>query len=137
MTRRLAVLPMAVALAAMGVDVATAHAAPPTDEVSASCSFTLTPPSVVTVSGLDMVTAIMSPGACTGLIQPNSYTVCVEMLGSGTPQCKFTPAFDAVQVFFAPYRSGATYASTARECGNVYPLGEQSCSSQGPINKTL
>ena len=129
---------MAVALTAIGLDVATAHAAPPADQVSsASCSFKLTPPSVANVSGLDMVTAIMSPGQCSGLIQPNSYTVCVEMLGSGTPQCKFTPVYDAVQVFFAPYRSGATYASTARECGNVFPLGEQSCSSQGPITKTL
>jgi dihydroxyacid dehydratase/phosphogluconate dehydratase len=84
-----------------------------------------------------MVTAIMSPGECTGQFQPNSFTVCVEMLGSGTPQCKFTPVYDAVQVFFTPYRKGATYASTARECGNVFPAADQSCSSQGPYSTTL
>ena len=130
---------MVVALtAAIGLDMATAHAAPPPDQgPAASCSFKLTTPSVVNVSGLDMVTAIMSPGECTGLIQLNSFTVCVEMLGSGTPQCKFTPVYDAVQVFFAPYRSGAAYASTARVCGNVFPSAEQSCSSQGPYSKTL
>jgi hypothetical protein len=129
---------MVVAVMVIGLDGATAHAAPPPDPgPAASCSFKLTPPSVVNVSGVDMVTAIMSPGECTGVIQPNSYTVCVEMLGSGTPQCKFTPVYDAVQVFFAPYRSGAAYASTARECGNVFPMGEQSCSSQGPYSRTL
>jgi hypothetical protein len=129
---------MTIALTATCLNVATVHAAPPPDPgPAASCAFTLTPPSLVNVTGIDMVTATMSPGECTGVIQPNSYLVCVEILGEGRPQCKFRPVFDPVSVYFTPYRKGATYQSTARVCGNVFPSADQSCSSLGPYTATL
>lgn len=137
-SRRLAVLPMALALSTIGLTAAAAHAAPSPDPGPAgSCTYKLTPPSRVNVSGTDMVTATITPGACTGLIQPNSFTVCVEMSDSGTPQCNFTPIYQAVQVYFAPYRKGATYRSTGRGCGNLLPSGDESCTSLGPYTATL
>lgn len=134
----MAVLPLAMAVGIMGLATATADAAPPPDPgPAASCAFKLTAPSVVNVSGTDMVTATIAPGACTGEFQPNSFTVCLEMMGEGRPQCNFRPIYDPVQVYFAPYRKGATYSSTGRGCGNVFPSAEESCSSLGPYTKTL
>ena len=140
MTRaqRLTVLPMALALTTIGLTTATASAAPPPGPgPSASCDFKLTVPSHVTVSGTDVVTATLTPGECTGEFQPNSYLVCVEMLGGGTPQCNFRPVYDPVSVYFTPYRKGATYRSTGRGCGNVFPAADQSCFSLGPYTVTL
>jgi disulfide bond formation protein DsbB len=137
-TQRLAVLPTVFAVTVLGLNVATAHATPPPGPGPApSCAFKLTAPSLVNVSGTDMVTATISPGECTGEFQPNSFTVCVEMLGSGTPQCDFRPVFDPVTVYFTPYREGATYRSTGQGCGNVFPSAELSCSSLGPYTATL
>jgi hypothetical protein len=134
----LAVLPAAVALAIAGVGAATAQASPPSDpSTSPSCSYTLTSPSIVNVSGTDMVTATLAHGPCTGKITPNSMTVCVEMQGGDRPQCAFHPTFDTLQVYFTPYRSGATYISTGRGCGNVFPAADESCSSLGPYTTTL
>ena len=84
-----------------------------------------------------MVTATLAHGPCTGDIQPNSMTVCVEMLGGDKPSCEFHPTFDPVQVYFAPYRPGATYRSTGRGCGNVFPSADESCSSFGPYTAAL
>lgn len=135
-TLRIAVLPMALAL--VGLNSAVAQASPPPEpSTDASCVYTLTSPSVVTVSGTEMVTATLTPGPCTGNISMNSLTVCIEMLGGGRPECAFHPTFDPVRVYFAPYRSGATYSSTGRGCGNVAPMFDQSCSAVGPYTATL
>ena len=137
-TRRLAVLPTVVALTAIGLTAATAHATPPPDPGPApSCAFTLSAPHLVNMAGTDTVAATLTPGECTGEFQPNSFLVCVELLGDGTPQCNFSPVYDPLQVYFTPYRKGATYQSTGRGCGNVFPSADQSCSSLGPYTVTL
>lgn len=136
--RRMAILGMTGLLTAIGPTAASAHAAPPTDPgPAASCAFKLTRPSFFNMAGTDTVAATLSPGECTGVIQPNSYLVCVELLGDGPPQCKFSPVFDPVSVYFTPYRKGATYQSTGRFCGNVFPSADQSCTSLGPYSATL
>jgi disulfide bond formation protein DsbB len=140
MTRiqRLTALPMALALITIGLSAATARAVPSPDPApGGSCAYDLTAPSHVNVSGTDMVTATITPGACTGVIQPNSFSVCVGLLGEGRPQCKFSPVYDPVQVYFMPYRKGATYQSTGQGCGNVFPSADQTCSSLGPYTATL
>lgn len=137
-TRKLAVPSMALALAAIGLNAATAQADPPADPgPAASCTYKLTAPSVVNVSGTDMVTSVIAPGPCTGVIQPNSFVVCIEMLGVGTPLCKSSALYEPVQVYFAPYRKGATYKATGRGCGDVFASGGQVCSSLGPYTVTL
>ncbi|WP_319448753.1 MULTISPECIES: hypothetical protein [unclassified Mycobacterium] len=122
-----------------GLDRGTASAAPPQPDPSpaASCVYTLTPPSKVTVSGTEMVTASLKPGPCTGDINPNTLTVCLELKGYASPQCATHPTFDPVDVYFSPYRSGATYIATGLGCGNVFPTGDQSCSPVGPYATTL
>lgn len=126
------------ALTTIFLGAASAQAAPPETPLPAqSCTFKLTAPFVVKVSGTDMVAATISPGACTEGIQPNSFTVCVEMSGNSRPQCNFRPVYDPVTVYFAPYRSGTTYRSTGRGCGNVFPMADESCFSVGPYSATL
>ena len=135
----MAVLPVAAGLAMAGLTVATAHADPAPDASSQpSCAFTLTPPSVVNVSGTQMVTATLTPGPCTGNITINGWTVCIELKDSEVKsQCNFHPWWDPVQIYFAPYRAGGTYVATGRACGDVAPDFGQSCMSFGPNSKTL
>ncbi|TPG36429.1 hypothetical protein EAH80_00100 [Mycobacterium hodleri] len=130
------VLPVTIAVAMAGLNLAVAQATPdPTTQ--ASCAYTLASPTVVKVSGTDMVTATLTPGPCTGRISPNSITVCVEMQGGSRPQCATHPYFDPVRAYFAPYRPGATYQSTGRGCGSVFPTADESCVSLGPYAATL
>ncbi|MGI9163571.1 MAG: hypothetical protein ACR2JI_11730 [Mycobacterium sp.] len=84
-----------------------------------------------------MVTASLTPGPCNGNISMNSLTVCVELQGYSPPECSFQPMWDPVRVFFAPYRSGATYIATGRGCGNLHPSGVELCASVGPYRQTL
>lgn len=138
MSLRVTVLAVVMTVATAGLDAGVAYANPtPDPSAQPHCNYSLTLPSVVNVSGTDMVTATLSHESCVGEIQPNSMTVCVEMVGGGSPACKFSPLFDPVQTFYMPYRSGATYKSTGRGCGNVFPSGDQSCASVGPYSATL
>ncbi|MDQ2638135.1 MAG: hypothetical protein M3Y83_14805, partial [Actinomycetota bacterium] len=72
-----------VALAGMA-SVATAHAQPPPPP--GPCSFTLSPPQVVHVSGEDMVTATVTPAGCAGPFEPKFGVACVHVQG-GPGKC--------------------------------------------------
>lgn len=135
------VVPLAVAcvaaLAGFG-SAGAAQAAPPTDGEQPSCVYTLSKPFVVEVSGRQMVSATLDALPCTGSILPNSKTVCVQLQGSdAAPLCKYVPAYDVAQVYFAPYRPGSTYVSTGTGCGAVRPTFVSVCATQGPFSATL
>lgn len=115
-----------------------ASATPAQDDSQASCTFTLSKPFLVDVSGRTMVTATLSGLPCTGVILPNEQTVCVELQGGGSaPQCKVAPGYATAQVYFAPYRPGATYVSTGKGCAAAAPSQVSTCSTQGPYSATL
>jgi hypothetical protein len=126
----------ATALIALGGS-ATAYAAPADGQGQPSCAYTLSKPFLVEVSGRKMVSATFSSLPCTEGILPNDLTVCVELQGGGAPQCFHQGGYNPAQVYFAPYRPGATYTSTGTGCGSVGPLYVSVCATQGPYSATL
>lgn len=101
------------------------------------CNYVLTPPSVVNVSGTDVVTATVSPAACDGAVVFQS-VACLQMQGSDGPsQCASNNGILPAQVFFQPYRPGSTYVSTGRGCAVKGNPPQKFCQEKGPISGTL
>jgi hypothetical protein len=131
MIRSLTLLFAAVALSLAGT-AAVAVAEPPR-----TCSYNLTPPQVVDVSGTSMVTATIQPGACE---RSNVYlsVACVQKQGNpGPPRCQENNGVLPAQVFYAPYEPGATYVSTGRGCANTGNPPQPVCTPVGPVTVTL
>jgi hypothetical protein len=143
MFRRRAVLPAVLAMALIGVGgSAVAGASPPSDGAGgASCTYTLSPPQRVRVSGVDMVTATVTPYPCTGSIVPNMTVACVQRQDSDSaPECAQQNPQDApAQVYLSPYIPGATYVSTGRGCGSLMGPGNADtvCQTLGPSRAVL
>jgi hypothetical protein len=132
MIRSPMVLTAAVALALAGTAaVAQAEPAPP------PCSYTLSPPQVVQLSGSNVVTATLSPAGCN---QSTAYmtVACVQLQGSDGPgQCQQQNGILTAQVFYQPYRPGATYVATGRGCANTGNPPQPVCQPMGPLTATL
>jgi hypothetical protein len=125
-----AAMMLGMTVAPCGVDAHAETGAPP-------CAFTLSPPHVVQVSGRDMVTATMQPAACTVPAEPTSSVACVQMQGSQTAeQCEKTDGPNVAQVYYAPYRPGATYTATGRGCASTGNPPQSVCQTSGPLTAT-
>lgn len=125
------VLTVAVLLFAASAGVASAEPAP------TACNYTLSAPYIVQLSGTDVVTATISPAACN---QSNSYlsVACIQLQGSPGPgQCQQNNGPLVAQVYYAPYRPGATYVSTGRGCANKGNPPQPICQPVGPFTATL
>jgi hypothetical protein len=102
------------------------------------CSFTLTPPRVVQVSGRDMVTTTVAPAGCSVGAEPTLSVACVQMQGSQTAeQCESKQGTQTAQVYYAPYRAGATYTATGRGCASTGNPPKSICQTSGPLTATL
>ena len=131
MFRTLAVLAAASSL--LGSTVAVAGAQPETT----ACTYRLTAPTLVNVSGVDMVTATVTPGACDGAVTYRT-TACIQMQGaSGAGLCAQGNGIKPAQVFFQPYRPGATYTATGRGCASKGNPPQPYCTEDGPFTATL
>jgi len=132
MIRSLMVLTSAAALTFAGsAGAAGAEAAPP------PCSYTLSSPQVVQLSGTNVVTATLTPAACD---QSDSYLLvaCVQLQGSDGPgQCAQGQGILPAQVFYQPYRPGATYIATGRGCSSKGNPPQPFCQPTGPLTATL
>ena len=132
MIRSLMALPAAAALALAGTAaVADASPNPP------PCAYTLSPPQVTQLSGTNVVTATLTPAACD---QSDSYLLvaCVQLQGSDGPgQCAEGQGILPAQVYYQPYRPGATYFSTGRGCSSKGNPPTPVCSTTGPFTATL
>jgi hypothetical protein len=101
------------------------------------CSYTLSPPQVAQLSGTNVVTATLTPGACD---ESDSYLLvaCVQLQGSDGPgQCAQGQGILPAQVYFQPYRPGATYISTGRGCSSKGNPPQSVCRPTGPLTATL
>ena len=101
------------------------------------CSYRLSPPQVVQLSGTNVVTATLSPAACN---QSTAYltVACVQLQGSDGPgQCAQQNGILTAQVFYQPYRPGGTYVSTGRGCANTGNPPQGVCVPIGPLTATL
>jgi hypothetical protein len=133
MIRSLGVAVAAVALTAAGpAGVAPAEPSPPT-----ACSYALSPPHVVQLSGTNMVTATLVPSAC-NRSEPYLSVACVQLQGSdGAPQCQQGEGDLPAQVYYAPYQPGATYIATGRGCAVTGNPPQPVCQPMGPFTATL
>jgi hypothetical protein len=132
MIRSPMVLTAAVALALAGT-ATVAHAGP----APSTCSYTLSPPQVVQLSGTNVVTSTLSPAGCD---QSTAYqtVACVQRQGSDGPgQCAQQTGILTAQVFYQPYRPGATYVATGRGCANTGNPPQPVCQPMGPLTATL
>jgi len=117
----------------LGGTAAVAHAEPSPPP----CSYRLSPPQVVQLSGTNVVTATLSPAACN---RSTAYltVACVQLQGSDGPgQCAQQNGILTAQVFYQPYRAGATYVSTGRGCANTGNPPQGVCMPMGPLTATL
>jgi len=132
MIRSLMALTAAAALALAGTTaVAGASPGPP------ACAYTLSPPEVVQLSGTNVVTATLTPAACD---QSDGYLMvaCVQLQGSDGPgQCAQGQGILPAQVYFQPYRPGATYISTGRGCSLKGNPPQPVCLAAGPFTAAL
>jgi hypothetical protein len=112
-----------------------AHADPPPPP-GTLCSFTLSVPQVVQVSGKSMVTATLTPDGCAGAFRPYASVVCVQAADSAQ-QC--TQARDtATAQVYAPYRAGTTYTATGRGLGTLFnDAAEPNWQLLGPLTAAL
>jgi hypothetical protein len=122
----------ATALALAGTaPVASAEPSPP------SCQYTLSPPQVVQLSGTNVVTATLSLAGCDQSVAYQT-VACVQLQGSDGPgQCAQQVGILTAQVFYQPYRPGATYTATGRGCANTGNPPQPVCKPMGPITATL
>ena len=132
MIRSPMVLTAAVALALGGTAaVASASPSPP------ACAYTLSPPQVVQLSGTNVVTATLSPAGCD---RSTTYlsVACLQLQGSDGPgQCDQGQGILPAQVFYQPYRPGATYIATGRGCATTGNPPQPVCRPMGPLTATL
>jgi hypothetical protein len=132
MIRSLMVLTAAAALALAGT-TAVAEASP----AEPPCAYTLSPPQVAQLSGTNVVTATLRPAACDHS-DPYLLVACVQLQGSDGPgQCAQNQGILPAQVYYQPYRPGATYISTGRGCSSKGNPPTPVCSSTGPRTATL
>ncbi|MFB1298967.1 hypothetical protein ACAG24_026030 [Mycobacterium sp. pW049] len=136
MFRTFAVLAATASL--LGTATAVAGAQPePTPQNVEGCNYNLSAPSVVTVSGTTMVTAVLTVGACNGATTFET-AACIQMQGSsGAGQCTQGRGILPAQIFFQPYRPGATYTSTGRGCASKGNPPRKICQENGPFTATL
>jgi len=117
----------------LAVSAAMACAEPSTP----ACSYRLSPPQVVQLSGTNAVTATLSPASCDRSVAYLT-VACVQLQGSDGPgQCQQQNGILTAQVFYQPYRPEATYIATGTGCANTGNPRQPVCQPMGPLTATL
>ncbi|MDT5044878.1 MAG: hypothetical protein QOG75_731 [Mycobacterium sp.] len=114
-----------------------AHASPSDDDGAGQCTFILSQPKVVQISGLSLVSATMRPGPCTIHATPNVSVVCLSVVGSGTQgECASKNGQDPAEVRY-PYQPGATYVLRGQGCASTFVPPYMLCQDFPPTQITL
>jgi hypothetical protein len=114
-----------------------AQASPSDDDETGQCSFILSQPKVIEVSGLSLVSATMRPGPCTMHASPNVSVVCLSVAGSGTQgECASKNGPDPAEVRY-PYQPGTTYVLRGQGCASTFVPPYTLCQDFGPSQMTL
>jgi hypothetical protein len=136
MTRSLWVAVFTAALSCLSI-TASAAADPDADPSDMPCSFTLSAPHVVQVSGTDMVAVTMEPTSCDGGT-PYQSIACIQVQGNqGSGRCKQNNGLLMARVYYSPYQPGATYVATGRGCASKGNPPQPFCAPTGPLTATL
>jgi hypothetical protein len=113
------------------------QASPSDDDGTGQCSFILTQPKVVEVSGLSLVSATLRPGPCTIHAQPNVSTVCLSVAGGGSQgECASVNGQNPAEVRY-PYQPGATYIVRGQGCASTFVPPYTLCQDFGPTQITM
>jgi len=113
------------------------HGSPSGDDGTGQCSFVLTPPRVVQVSGLSLVSATLRPGPCTMHAVPNLSVVCLSVAGGGSQgECVSKSGQAPAEVRY-PYQPGSTYVLRAQGCASTFQPPYTLCQDFGPSQTTL
>ncbi|MBX7434538.1 hypothetical protein JDV09_20895 [Mycobacterium sp. Y57] len=124
-------------LAATVLAVGSATAVASAEPDASSCDYHMTAPTVVNVSGVDMVTTTVSTGACDAAITFQT-VACIQMQGAPGPgQCAKGFGILPAQVFYQPYHPGAVYTATGRGCASTGNPPQPVCAETGPQTATL
>jgi hypothetical protein len=114
-----------------------AHASPSDDDGTGQCTFVLSQPKVIQVSGMSLVSATMRPGPCTIHATPNLSVVCLSATGSGTQgECASKNGQDPAEVRY-PYQPGTTYVVRGQGCASTFVPPYTLCQDFGPTQVTL
>jgi hypothetical protein len=114
-----------------------AHATPSDDDGTGQCTFILSQPKVIQVSGLSLVSATMRPGPCTIHATPNLSVVCLSAAGSGTQgECASKNGQDPAEVRY-PYQPGTTYVVRGQGCASTFVPPYTLCQDFPPTQITL
>jgi hypothetical protein len=112
-------------------------ASPSGDDGTGQCSFILTPPKVMQISGLSLVVATLRPGPCTIRARPNLSVVCLSVAGAGSQgECASMNGADPAEVRY-PYQPGSTYVVRAQGCASTFEPPYTLCQDYGPSQITL
>jgi hypothetical protein len=129
-------MPM-VLIAAVGLVLLAVGPAANAEPSPPPCQYTLSPPQMVQLSGTNVVTATLSAAGCNQSVAYLS-VACVQLQGSDGPgQCAQQSGILTAQVFYQPYRPGATYIATGRGCANTGNPPQPVCKPMGPLTATL
>ena len=113
------------------------HASPSDDNGAGQCTFVLSQPKVVQISGLSLVSATMRPGPCTIHATPNLSVACLSVVGSGTQgECASKNGQDPAEVRY-PYQPGATYVLRGQGCASTFVPPYTLCQNFGPTQITM
>jgi hypothetical protein len=117
--------------------VGVSHAEPSGGDGTGQCSFILTPPKVMQISGLSLVVATLRPGPCTIEANPNSSVVCLSVAGAGSQgECASKNGADPAEVRY-PYQPGSTYVVRGQGCASTFEPPYTLCQDFGPSQITL
>jgi hypothetical protein len=122
----------------IGTETASVSTASPSDDPeSARCTFVLSTPQVIRISGVSFASATVHPGPCTMHASPNFSLVCLSMKGENSSgQCASVTGGDPAVVYRA-YRPGATYTVTGQGCASTFAPPYTVCQNIGPSQVTL
>jgi hypothetical protein len=136
MFRRLAIVTVALTgVCGIAVGTGVIAGADPADD-PALCHYTMSDPHVVDVSGTQMVTAMLTPAACTGNAKPSFSQVCVSS-GESAGTCADVPGYATAHAYLSPYVPGRSYTAKGRGCASQAIPPAAFCSSLGPRTVTL
>ncbi len=133
MIRSPIVLTAAVALALGGTAaVAGASPSPP------PCAYTLSPPQVVQLSGTNVGDRdVLTRPAVTGRSPTSQWPACSYRAATVLDNAPRGKGLLPAQVFYQPYRPGATYIATGRGCATTGNPPQPVCQPMGPLTATL
>jgi hypothetical protein len=136
--RLLSVSGALLAVAFIGTETASFSTASPSDDPgSGQCTFLVSTPQVIRISGVSFASATVRPGPCTMHASPNFSSVCLSMKGEDSSgQCASKTGTDPAVVYHA-YRPGATYTVTGQGCASTFTPPYTVCQNIGPSQATL